>query len=287
MVLFRLGFAILLALQATAQDRRPLRIIAFGAHPDDNELRVGGTAILWARQGHKVKFVSVTNGDAGHDKIAGGPLALKRAEEVRRAAKIMGIESQVLDNHDGELLPTLENRKTITRLIREWEADIVITHRTNDYHPDHRYTGILVQDAAYMVTVRFFCPDVPALKKNPAFFYNYDNFQKPVPFRPDVIVATDAAMEQKVKALVEIESQFIDTWYPDPPLDKQDPRVRQTRVEKLLSRDTMPVRLHQELLNEYYGPKAGTIRYAEAFEMCEYGRRADRKELRTLFPIQE
>ncbi|NOX55443.1 MAG: PIG-L family deacetylase, partial [Planctomycetes bacterium] len=170
-------------------DDGKLRIIVFGAHPDDCEFRVGGTAIKWAKAGHHVKLVSVTNGDIGHWKMAGGPLAQRRTAEVKRAGKILGVESQVLDIHDGELMPTLENRKLITRLIREWKADIVIAHRPWDYHPDHRYVGVLVQDAAYMVTVPFFCPDVPPLKRNPVFLYSSDRFQKPYPFQADVVVA--------------------------------------------------------------------------------------------------
>ena len=138
-----------------------LRIIVFGAHPDDCEYDAGGVAIMWARQGHHVKFVSTTNGDVGHATLAGGPLAKRRIEEAKKADAILGVESLVLDNHDGELMPTLENRKTIIRLIREWKANIVIAPRPYDYHPDHRYTGILVQDAAFMVMVPHLCPDVP------------------------------------------------------------------------------------------------------------------------------
>ena len=99
--------------------------------------------------------------------MAGGPLALRRTAEVQKCAKILGIHTEVLDIHDGELLPTLENRRTITRLIREWKADVVISHRPNDYHPDHRNVGVLVQDAAYMVTVPFFCPDTPLPEEEP------------------------------------------------------------------------------------------------------------------------
>src|SRR5438128_49431 len=128
-----------------------LRIICFGAHPDDCEIRAGGVGAMWAAKGHHVKFVSVTNGDIGHWRDAGGPLARRRKAEVEKAARILGITTEVLDIHDGELLPSLENRRTITRLIRDWKADIVMSHRPNDYHPDHRYTGILVQDSAYMV----------------------------------------------------------------------------------------------------------------------------------------
>src|SRR6266498_642263 len=144
-----------------------LRIICFGAHPDDCELQASGTGALWAAKGHHVLFVSVSNGDIGHWREAGGPLALRRKKEVAQAHQMLGIQGVVLDIHDGEVLPTLENRRLLTRLIREWKADLVIGPRPNDYHPDHRYTGVLVQDAAYMVTVPHFCPDSPILTKNP------------------------------------------------------------------------------------------------------------------------
>src|SRR5216683_1921639 len=165
--------------RATAPpDDGKLRILCFGAHPDDCELKAGGVALLWAAQGHHVRFVSVTNGDIGHWRQAGGPLARRRKAEVEQADKLLGVTPEVLDIHDGELLPTLENRRTITRLIREWKADIVMSHRPNDYHPDHRYTGVLVQDAGYMVTVPFFCPDTPYLTRNPVFMFYEDGFQK-------------------------------------------------------------------------------------------------------------
>src|SRR5256884_5722056 len=149
---------------ADLRNAEQLRIICFGAHPDDCELQAGGTAALWAAKGHHVKFVSVTNGDIGHWREAGGPLARRRTAEVEAAARILGITTEVLDIHDGELLPTLENRRVLTRLIREWQADIVMGPRPNDYHPQHRYTGVPVQDAAYLVTVPVFCPRIPSLR---------------------------------------------------------------------------------------------------------------------------
>ncbi len=202
--------SVLTSSAAMAAEDGKLRIICFGAHPDDCEIAAGGTAALWARQGHRVKFVSVTNGDIGHWREAGGPLFLRRKAEVEAAAKVLGITVQVLDIHDGELEPTLENRRKIIRLIREWQADIVISHRPNDYHPDHRYTGVLVQDAAYMVTVPFICPEVPALERNPVFLYSSDSFQKPNPFIPDVALAVDDVMDKKLEALGIMVSQFAE-----------------------------------------------------------------------------
>src|SRR3954465_6125907 len=203
------GIAAICLTSATIADE-PLRIICFGAHPDDCELKAGGVGAMWAAKGHKVKFVSVTNGDIGHWRQSGPALARRRLREVQAAARVLGITTEVLDIPAGEREPTLANRKIITRLIREWQADLVMSHRPNDYHPDHRYTAVLVQDAAYMVTVPRFLPEVPALKRNPVFLYYSDRFQRPNPFKPDVTVAIDAVIEKKAAALERLESQFYE-----------------------------------------------------------------------------
>ena len=278
---------------ATAQeptDRRPLNIIVFGAHPDDCELDAGGTAARWAKLGHKVKFVSVTNGDIGHHEMAGAILARRRSAEVKKADAILGVATEVLDNHDGELLPTLENRRTITRKIREWNADVVISHRPNDYHPDHRYTGVLVQDAAFMVTVPSFCPDVPALRKNPVFLYSEDDFKKPNPLCPEIVVPLDPVFDQKVDAVDAMESQFYE-WNPwlagyldEVPKDKA---ARKAWLKVRLARryggtaDRFRGKL-VELLGEERGK---AVKTAEAFEICEYGTQPSRVELFRIFPF--
>ncbi|HXK61328.1 MAG TPA: PIG-L family deacetylase, partial [Acidobacteriota bacterium] len=134
------------------QPANQLRILVFGAHPDDPE-KAGGTMAKYIQQGHKVRLVSVTNGDAGHFEMGGGVLAQRRYKEAQCAGAVIGAEYIVLDNHDGELMPTLENRNKIIRIIREFQPDLVFTPRPDDYHPDHRNTALLVRDAAYMVTV--------------------------------------------------------------------------------------------------------------------------------------
>jgi LmbE family N-acetylglucosaminyl deacetylase len=267
-----------------------LRIICFGAHPDDCELRAAGTGALWARQGHKVKFVSVTNGDIGHWQMAGGPLAQRRKAEVERSARILGIEAQVLDIHDGELLPTLEHRRTITRLIREWNADVVMCHRPNDYHPDHRNVGLLVQDAAFMVTVPFFCPDTPCLDRNPVFLYYEDRFQKPNPFAGDVVVAIDETLQQKMAMVEALESQFFEGGCCGGM--KEIPRGAEADARKKVVHESFQRRFaatadrFRDRLLHYYGPQQGAaVGYAEAFEICEYGRRPSPAEIRQLFPF--
>ena len=279
---------------AAGADDGKLRIIVFGAHPDDCELKVGGTAALWAAQGHHVKFVSVTNGDIGHAEMAGGPLAKRRIAEVKKADGVLGVESEVLDIHDGELMPTLENRKQFVRLIRQWKADIVIGPRTNDYHPDHRYTGVLMQDAAFMVTVTHYCPDVPQLARNPVFLYVSDGFQKPNPFEPDIVVPIDSVFKKKAEAVWALESQIESLWatgnfekvVPIPDDPQQRDLRRKEQQDRLAGRDGGTARKYRQKLIETCGKDRGEkTAYAEAFELCEYGRQPSPGELRRLFPI--
>lgn len=271
-----------------------LRIIIFGAHPDDAEYKGGGTAAKWAKLGHHVKLVSVTNGDIGHWNMAGGPLAQRRTAEAREAARRLGVTSEVLDIHDGELLPTLEYRRIITRVIREWRADIVIAHRPWDYHPDHRYVGILVQDAAFMVTVPFFCPDTPWLEKNPVFLFSSDGFQRPYPFRADIAVSVDDVFDQKLDAVDALVSQayeggasgseeFVRTQVPP----ESDHAARKKWLkDRWSSRQAREAERFRDKLIQLYGDERGkAVRFAEAFEICEYGRQPTAAEIRELFPF--
>lgn len=281
---FKLLFALLLAgTGAFAQ----LRIIAFGAHPDDCDIGMGGTAALFAQMGHKVKFVSVTNGDAGHHEMGGGALAKRRYAETQEVARRLGITYDVLDNHDGELSPNYEVRKQIIRKIREWQADVVIGPRINDYHPDHRYTGMLVQDAAYMVVVPNVASDTPPLRKNPVFLYFQDRFQKPQPFKPDIAVAIDETFEKKIDGLDAHVSQFYE-WLPwvDGILDQvpKDPVERKKWLRDKRSRVVTPA--IRESAEKWYGKdSAARFQQFEAFEIAEYGNQPDEATIRRLFPM--
>jgi N-acetylglucosamine malate deacetylase 1 len=283
---------------AAAQDQPDdgrLRIVVFGAHPDDAEFKAGGTAAKWAAAGHHVLLVSVTNGDIGHWQIHGEELAKRRTAESAAAAEKLGVKSKVLDIHDGELEPTLENRRTITRIIRQWQADLVISHRPWDYHPDHRYVGVLVQDSAYMVTVPFFCPDTPPLTKNPVYLYSSDAFQKPYPFRPDVVVAIDDVFEQKLDAISCLESQVFEggangsaEFVRSVPPKSDEAGRRAWLKERWSDRQSREAARYRDELLALYGAERGQeVKYAEAFEVCEYGRRPTREELKKLFPIGE
>jgi LmbE family N-acetylglucosaminyl deacetylase len=264
-----------------------LNIIAFGAHPDDCDQRAGGVAAKYAALGHRVRFVAVTNGDAGHQTEGGGALASRRRAEAREAGRRIGIDYVVLDNHDGQLTPTVDVREQIIRQIRQWNADLVLAPRPNDYHPDHRYTGVLVQDAAYMVVVPNIASDTPALRKNPVFMYFEDGFQKPAPFRPDIAVDIDDVAEKKLDMMDAHVSQMYE-WLPwvAGNLDSvpKDPAARRKWLKDTHS--PQPTQEVRAALTKWYGSEKGNaVRYAEAFEICEYGTRPDEAMIRKLFPF--
>lgn len=266
-----------------------IRVIAIGAHPDDGDYYAAGAAARWAARGHAVKFVSLTNGDAGHHSEGGGALGKRRRAEAEEAGRRLGVaEYEILDYHDGELLPTLEARGQVIRRIRQWNADLVLTHRPNDYHADHRYTGVLVADAAFLVTVPNICPDTAPLRKNPVFLYFQDDFQTPVPFRPDIAVAIDEVWEKKIEALDAHVSQFYE-WLPwlDGKLSEvpEDPEGRKSWLARGHRRAVTPA--VRAALEKWYGAeKASQVRHAEAFEICEYGRQPSEAELRRFFALE-
>lgn len=277
---------LLFAFSTYAQDSK-LNIVVIGAHPDDDDLDAGGTAIQFAEMGHRVLFISLTNGDAGHFAKGGGALAKIRMAEAQEAGKRFGVTYKVLDNHDAELMPTLELRHNVIRLIRSWNADVVISHRPYDYHPDHRNTGIVVQDAAFLVTVPNVAPDVPALQVNPVFLYSQDGFQKPNPFKPDIAVDITAVYDKKVYAISAHESQFFE-WLPwlDGKLDEV-PQGEKERLDWLgKMRLNTPTPEIRQSLEKWYGPeRAAKVKAAEAFEICEFGRRPSDEDIKKLFPM--
>ncbi|ODS78084.1 MAG: GlcNAc-PI de-N-acetylase [Cytophagaceae bacterium SCN 52-12] len=283
----------LLSLTGWAQGRNvagdPVKVIVIGAHPDDCELGAGGLAALYAAEGHSVKFVSLTNGDKGHQESGGGPLARRRHEEAMESGRRLGISYEILDNHDGELFPTLENRLEVIRMIREWDADVVISHRPNDYHPDHRNAAILVQDASYMVIVPNMLSSVPPLKKNPVFLYMRDRFQRPNPHRPDIAVDIATVFPKKLDALDAHVSQFYE-WLPwTSGKLGQVPSGKKERKEWLESWVAPRYNVNDEIrqtLSKWYGAgKSSAVKMAETFEITEYGSQPDEAEVRRLFPM--
>lgn len=268
----------------------PLRLLVIGAHPDDCEIKAGGLASYYRANGHTVKYVSVTNGCSGHQSLLPGPLAERRLAETAAVSELTGIEYEVLDHRDGHLQPTLEARFRLIALIRRWKPDLILTHRPNDYHPDHRATSTLVCDAAYMVIVPHIVPEVPALRVNPIIAYLSDNFQRPAPFAPSVVIDVEPVLDQILDQMACHVSQFFE-WLPYTMCREQgfptDAAGRRAFLQEFYDGFNGPLAdRYRDLLIATYGPERGTrIRYIEAFEACEYGSPLDAAARKRLFPM--
>ncbi len=265
-----------------------MRIICIGAHPDDCEIGFGGTAAKAAALGHAVKFLSLTNGAAGHQMHSPDRTAALRKHEAQEAAQRLGLaEAEVLENPDGEFAPTLEARHEIVRQIRRWDADVVLTHRPWDYHPDHRYTSQVVQDSAYLVMVPHVCADTPAISRNPLFLYFQDGFRLPAPFIPEIAVDIDDTWSLKLDALSAHSSQVYE-WLPwvDGCLNEV-PEEDEDRREWLDKQWARPIDscMRASLARRYGMERAAQMQHAEAFQVSEYGRRPTREEMEDLFPL--
>ena len=275
--------------KTNAQEKKEqkLHVIIIGAHPDDAD-GAGGTAYKWAQLGYDVLLVALTNGDAGHQSIKAPELARIRREEAKKAGEVIGVKYITLDNHDGQLMPTYENRLQVIKLIREQKADIVIFPRPYDYHPDHRYTGILVLDAAYMVTVPTILPEVPFLKKNPMFLFMSDDFIHPEPFKADVAIDIDDVIEKKMDMYHQHKSQMYE-WLPfnqgildQVPSSDADRRIWLGKTRK----PEFDASRYRDKLIELYGKEKGSkIKYCEAFEDSGYGAKLNKENMTHYFPF--
>ena len=284
-------FAVLLSQVVAAQlpTTRPLRIVALGAHPDDAELKFAGTAAMFAAKGAKVKLIALTNGDVGHFAQAGGPLAQRRKAEVEACHKILGVDTEVFDIHDGELMADLPTRRMLGNAIREYQADIVLSHRPYDYHPDHRAVGQLANDTAVVVAAPFFAPYTPPTPRNPVYLYYSDAFTHPYPFDPILAVGIDSVAQKKWDCISALPSQFgdADSWQaryrPNIPTDEAG---RKTALLEIVKQQNVDVaNKHRDLLVKLYGDQKGrAFKYAEAFELNQYGTAVTADDLKKVFP---
>jgi LmbE family N-acetylglucosaminyl deacetylase len=267
-----------------------LRILIIGAHPDDADIKAAGTAAKWCALGHVVRLVSLTNGQAGHQTMYGPQLASRRRAEARSAGAVIGATYEVVDQPDGELDDRLEFRHQVIRLIRDFRPDLVITHRSTDYHPDHRFAGLLVQDASYLLTVPAICPDVPHLPLTPVILSFSDAFTKPCLFDPHIVVDIEDEFERVVAMLHCHQSQFYE-WLPyNAGYLEQVPREDSARkawlAERLRARIRPLADRYRDLVIRTYGQERGDrVRLIEAFEVSEYGAPLDAKTRVRLFPF--
>lgn len=268
----------------------PFNILVLGAHIDDCDIKAGGLAAKYAANGHNVKFVALTNGEAGHHEIGGLELTRRRRAEGQAAANVIGIEFESLPIHEGELIPTIENRNKVVRLIREFEPDLILTHRPNDYHPDHRYASDLVQDSAYMVTVPSICRDTEHLEYNPIICYLYDDFQKPTSLDPDIVIRIDDVIEEKLDMLHQHKSQMYE-WLPyntgklDTVPETDDERRQWLADQRKPDFAAVADRFRDRLIKRYGESEGATVGCAEAFEQCEYGGDLTEEHKQVLFPF--
>ncbi len=273
-----------------AKDGSPqLRVMVIGAHPDDADLFTGGLTLRLTALGHRVKYVSVTNGNAGHHKRGPAEIAFIRENEAKRAAAALGAEYECLGVNDGHVWVNEENMRLVVKVIREFCPDLLITHRTNDYHRDHRYTSQLIMDASYMLIVPLYCPEFPPKTRDmPIIAYAYDNFKKPSLFQPDIILNLSDIFAKKVAAVSNHESQLFE-WLPWT-LKMENVINEETDREKRMDLAGMIINNQFGSISERYMPllkesfpNQECVSF-EAYEICEYGRQPKKKDLKQLFP---
>jgi len=269
---------------------QPLKLLVLGAHPDDCEFHCGGLAAIYRSLGHEVKFVSVTNGESGHHEMTGPTLTARRRHEAAAAAKTIGATAEVWDFPDGRLQPTLEVRYQIIREIRTFKPDLLITHRNNDYHPDHRAVGDAVRDASYMVTVPSIVPDVPIVRKDPVVAFMSDKFTKPYPLQADVLVDITKQIDVIVDMLACHKSQVFE-WLPynrselaDVPLGDAG-RKRWLKMHVVQRFQRLSVRYAADVAAAYGEAAAKLIEFVEPYEISEYASPLTPELRKKLFPF--
>lgn len=281
-----------------------MRILMIGAHQDDNEFRCGGIASKYVRMGHDVRFLSLCNGCGGHHILSPEETVRVRAEESKKVAALLGVTYDVWDIDDCSIVADLPTRRRLIRYIRNYNPDLIITHRPNDYHADHRAAGQLMQDASYMLIVPHECPDTPAMRRMPVIAYNEDRFKNP-DFSGDIVVDVDEELDIKMQIAAFNVSQVFE-WLPytDEETVPEDPQERfqwlkgmeitqeTTDAEVMAATRGYAVRFaktaarfRKELI-EKYGPERGAkVRFAEAFEICPYGQPLTEELKNVLFPF--
>jgi len=262
--------------------KNPCRVLVFGAHPDDAEFFAGGFLHAHATQGSIIRLISVTNGQSGHHSISSDSLVQQRRAEARAAASVLGCEARVWDYPDGYLTPSIAVRESIIREIREFQPELVLTHRPWDYHPDHRAVGQAVQDASYMVMVPKIVPGTPVPHREPVVASMVDLFTKPSPFQADFVLDATPYLDGVVQILAQHASQFGE-WLP---------WIEKTDVPYKVGSNEWVHWLKAWFLEKVQPRRArfwqkewgGNPLLVEAFEISEYAGKLSKEQIQRLFP---
>ena len=228
----------------------------------------------------------------------------RRAKESAAVAELLGITYDVWDVDDCNLVADLATRKRLIRYIREFAPDLIIAHRPNDYHADHRASGQLVMDASYLLTVPNECPDAPAMRYMPVIMYNEDGFKNP-DFCPTVVLDMDDEIDTKL-TIADLNVSQVYEWLPYTH-GEEVPEGKEERFAFLkgmeITQDTTDeevmaatrgysvrfaktaARFRKQLIERYGEEKGSKIRYAEAFELCDYGQPLTEELKKALFPF--
>jgi N-acetylglucosamine malate deacetylase 1 len=264
------------------------RLLILGAHPDDAEFHAGGIASIYRAMGREVKMVSVTDGGAGHHTRSSSELVCLRRDEAAAAGRVIGAVYETWDFPDGALQASLEVRHRIILEIRQFKPDLVLTHRPNDYHPDHRAVGQCVQDASYLVKVPLIVPDVPALRKDPVVAYMSDLFTKPQRMQPEMILNIADQIDTIVAMLACHASQVFEWLAYEQGILESLPADQAGRMAWLKAWYTNYIRPRvahfRDEISRAFGDSASSLEYVEAFEISEYALRPDAALLEHLFP---
>ena len=241
------------------------RLMLIMAHPDDAEFGAGGLMTYWHRAGHPIKILCLTNGNAGHHQLNRSDLAARRFSEASQAASQVGAELEIWPQDDGRLSPTVELREQLIAAIRAFAPTIIVTHRTADYHPDHRATAQLVKDSAYLLQVPAIAPQQPPLTGMPSILLTYDRFEEPRPFRLDWVIDTEAVQPQIIDLLACHATQVFE-WLPSL-ISGQDGPYDTAWLTGFYQRKPAAIAKKARALNT----ARVDLRFAEAFEVSDYG----------------
>jgi len=258
-----------------------LRVMMIFAHPDEGEVYTGGTTALYTQMGHTVKFMSLTNGDAGHWEEKPEVLAKRRYQEAMNSKKILNLEDyEVLDYHDQGLKNTKEAQAKVIKSIEAFKPDVVFTYYpAQGGHTDNMTAGYIVRDAVKDLK----------MAKLPVFFYVRDYHTCTFSYIPAFAFSIDKVWEKKLEACGAHRTQVAEAIPHDMGIleeVKKNPELQKSLINDNTYAFSKVFPTYLYALEKWYGTEAASkIKYAEAFETAEFGRQITQEEVFTYLPM--